>query len=342
MKVSGFCTERAAVVRAGTTAALIAAVATMLFAGCGRAGPGNLRPVVIATADQPVGAALYVARANGYFENEGLAVTFERRTSGRDALAAMVDGQAQFCETAETPIVLAVLRGTPVLTLATISSTKKGMAIIARGDRGIVKPADLVGKRIGVTMNTNAEFFLGVFLLANEIGEGDVELIDLGPEEMVDALAAKRVDAAATWEPHLGRLRKTLGDGGTLFADERLYTWAWNIAGDPTFVAANPEVAEALMRAVVRASRLVVSKPSEAQEIVAAHMGVGVGSLADVWGAYEFEVSLAQWLLLSMEDQARWALNKGLVEASRVPNYLETFYPAALESVDPEAVELIR
>ena len=49
--------------------------------------------------------------------------------------------------------------------------------------------ADLKGKRIGVALQTIAEFYLGRFLALNGIGLPEVTLVDVKPAQFVDALA---------------------------------------------------------------------------------------------------------------------------------------------------------
>ena len=46
-------------------------------------------------------------------------------------------------------------------------------------------------------------------------------------------------------------------------------------------------------------------------------------------------------LLLSLEDQTRWAVRKGLIAAGAVPNYLDALDPRPLTAVAPGAVTII-
>ena len=46
----------------------------------------ELEQVTIAEAGQPIGALLYIALENNYFEEEGLNVTIKSYTSGKDSL----------------------------------------------------------------------------------------------------------------------------------------------------------------------------------------------------------------------------------------------------------------
>ena len=339
--LNGSVPSRRPVVAVLAFAAVAIAVAGGGYALLKAPGPSKLTKVTIATADQPVGAILYVALANGYFEDEGLLAVPERRTSGKDALKAVIEGEADLCEVAETPVVFAVLKGTPVYTLATIASTGKNMAVVARKDRGISAPADLEGKKIGVTVGTNGEFFLSVFLVSPGAPSSPPEMVNVRPEEMHGALVDGKVDAVSTWNPHVIRLQKKLGDNAVTFTSEGLYTWAWNLAATREFVTGNPKVIEKALRAAVRAQKFIQERPTEARKIVAAHIGMDMALLEELWDAFHFRVSLEQWLLVSMENQAKWAIGRKLTDAKEVPNYLESVHFGALESVKPDAVTMI-
>ena len=58
---------------------------------------------------------------------------------------------------AEVPFVIAVLNGQPFAIAATIVSVSTEMAVVARRDRSIAQPRDLMGKKIGVTLGTSGE-----------------------------------------------------------------------------------------------------------------------------------------------------------------------------------------
>ena len=129
-----------------------------------------------------------IATANNYFEAEGLGVTLLPYTSGQAALESALAGEAQFATAAETPLMFATMAGRPVLLVATIASQIRDRGLVARKDRGIIAPADLEGKRIGVTMHTSAQFMLDAYLDFHRIASSKVRVVNLKPEELSSAL----------------------------------------------------------------------------------------------------------------------------------------------------------
>ena len=62
-------------------------------------------------------------------------------------------------------------------------------------NKGISKPADLKGKKIGLPLGTISEFYLGRFLNLNGMNVSDVTIINLPVTQDVTALANGSVDA---------------------------------------------------------------------------------------------------------------------------------------------------
>ena len=79
--------------------------------------------------------------------------------------------------------------------------------MLAHKSSGIEKPSHLVGKTIAIPKNTNAEFFLNMFLASEGIELSDVNVIDVRPEHLVETFKQKKADAIAVWNPHLYRAK---------------------------------------------------------------------------------------------------------------------------------------
>lgn len=87
--------------------------------------------------------------------------------------------------------------------------------------KGIDSLLDLKGRRIGVKEGTISHFTLLKALEKGGISQGEVELIDLGLEQLKEAFVTGQVDAVATYEPYLGRL-VAAGDGRVIFSSREI------------------------------------------------------------------------------------------------------------------------
>ena len=331
-----------AVTGALVLAAVLAASYTWLAWTPAGQPTGPAEPMIIAVNSHYTGTGLvFIAHAKGYFAKEGLNVTLQPYTTGKVALDATLEGRANLATVADIPIMFAVAKEQPVFIVATISTVERDPGIIGRKDKGVSTLASLHGKRIAVTLGTSGHFVLDAFLIRQKLSTDDVTLHDLQPEELAEALMKGDVDAAATWEPYLGSLRTQLGANGTIFYSEGIYELPFNIAGAREYVVSHPEAIKKLLRALVRAEQFYKDAPEAARKIIAGAINVGLENLQEVWPTYRFNVALNQSLVLTLEDETRWALKNHLIANSTMPNYLNHLYLDGLRAVKPESVTVI-
>ena len=304
------------------------------------AGPPE--KVTIAYSTLPYAALSQIAQVRGFYRQEGLDVTPQLYSHGKLALEAVLAGKADFATVAETPVMLAIMNGVDLSILANIHSSKKNHAIVARKDRGVVAPGDLKGRRVGATLGTSGDFYLDAFLLAREIPRKDVEVVDLKPQEIARAFIKGDVDAVATWAPFLMQTQKEAGELGVSFYDDDIYTLMFTIVSTREYAGKNPEKIRKMLRALLRAEEFAHRNPTEAQRLVADFNDIDPVTLKQIWSSSTFRVTLDQALVLALEDESRWAIQNRLTSRKTIPNYLEFIHLDALQSVEPDAVGILR
>ena len=285
---------------------------------------------------------VYIAFAKGFFAEEGLEATPQPHAFGKLALNAVLEGKADLATVADTPIVLAVMSGRMITTLAVIQAANRDNAIVARHDRGIAKPADLKGRKIGATLGTSGNFFVDAFLIANGIDKEKVKIIDMKPDEMTAALDTGKVDAVSTFNPTANQLGKKLGNSAIVFFDESIYTESFCLAAEQAYVKKNPAAIKKVLRALIKAKTFVEKHDEEARRLVAEFIKIDKADLDEIWDIFTLKVALDQGLLVDFEAQTRWALKNKLTEGTSMPNYLDYIYFDGLQAVKPEAVRMVR
>jgi NitT/TauT family transport system substrate-binding protein len=283
-----------------------------------------------------------VAQSRGYYREEGLDVTVRPYPYGKPALEDLLEGKADFATVAETPVMFAIMNGEKISIITTIQTSNKDNAIVARKDRGILTLGDIRGKKIAATLGTTSDYFLDAILGVHGISRKDVKVLDLKAETMPDALAHGDVDAVATFNPYLVEDRKKLGDHGITFYDEDVYTWTFNVVATQEFIRNNPGKVMKLLRALVKAEEFVRKYPAESQKIVADQSGLSISMVRDIWPTISCNITLDQSLVIAMEDETHWAIERGLTREKQVPNFLDFIYLDGLTSVKPEAVRILR
>lgn len=326
---------------APTIAVVILAICASLFACTDQKPAGPPEKVTIAYA--PTNSILaQVAQAQDYYLQEGLEATLHLQPYGKLALKEMLEGKADFAICGETPIMFAIMNGEEISIIATIQISNKDSAIIARRDKGILTPSDLKSRKIGMTSGTVSDFLLDAFLAVNGISRKEVKVVNMKADDLPDALANGELDVIATFSPFVTQAQKKLGNKGTTFYGEDIYTQTFDVVATQEYIRRNPGKVRKLLSALINAEKFAGENRVEAQKIVADLNRMDIAMIREIWAITSYSITLDQQLLLALEDESRWAIKGGLTRARKVPNYLDFIYLDGLASVKPEAVRILR
>ncbi|NLJ52084.1 MAG: ABC transporter substrate-binding protein [Alcaligenaceae bacterium] len=217
---------------------------------------------------------LSIADLKGFFKEEGLDVKIADFAGGSRALQAVVGGSADVCSGAfEHTISLQhrrqnysafVMQGrAPMITLAV---SKKNMP-------DYKEPADLKGKKIGVTApGSSTNMLVNFFLAQHGLKASDVSIIGIGAGTgAVNAIRSGQVDAISNVDPVISTLEHE--DLLEVIVDTRKLEDSEAIFGGPMpssclyasqkFIEENPNTCQALTNAIIKADQWIQSASSE-------------------------------------------------------------------------------
>lgn len=303
------------------------------------AGPPE--KVTLAIYGGSYGFLPYIAREKGYFTANGLDVTFKEYEIGLKATEALFKGEADIGTGAEF-VFVSYSFDHPELKILSSIVTSEVNEVIARKDRGIKTPADLKGKRIGVTFKTKAEFFLARLLVYNRVAEKDVEFVDIPSPKLKEALIQGVVDAVATWEPFVSDLKTQLGEKAVSWPTQSGQEFYYLLISRDEWIRKHPGTVTRLLKAMVQAEEFMRTNTDEAQGIVGRLFGYKPEYVRYIWTKNNFTVQLPQSLIMSMEEGARWRIRNRLTKVTTMPNYLNYIYFDGLSAVKPEALTIVR
>lgn len=328
---------------AAAATALAFAAGLAYWAQRGAATPqpaGRLRVVSIAINSAYAGACpVLAAQRHGHFAAEGLDVRLLQHPSGRAALQQALSGGADFATVADLPVAIAAAEGRPVVILANMFKAERDNGIVARRDRGVQAPADLRGRRIGVTAGTSPHFMLDAFLNRAGLSVRDVVVVNLAPAALADALLGGSIDAAATWQPILDSIADRAGNNAAVFFGDRVYNAVFLLAAHRDTVGSRGDDVRALLRAVLRGA-VTCADAAAGVALLELPQDTDRAALHRKWEGYKFSVALEQSLLLALEDEAAWAISQRLASGA-APNFLDHIETGPLRAVRPAAVSLI-
>ena len=321
----------------------------MLFLtnACRPAGPAQELPpehrtVTIACGAETLGGLVFLAESHGCYQAEGLTATVQAFPSGKLAFEALLRGEVPIAACGSTPFALASLSAPDLRVLAVIGSADNEMKVVARRDQGILNPADLRGRQVMTQQASQLHFFLHLFLLKNGLLESDVNLGFDTPEALQKSLIAGTCAAVAIREPQISPVVAALGTNAMVFSARGLYVKYYLLVTRAAYLQQQPATVRAVVHALLQAEKLANADPAAAQASLSQRLQVPPLALAKLWRDVEFQIALPQALILDLEDEARWALQSGLVTGKEPPNFLPMIHLPVLQELKPDEVTVIR
>lgn len=282
-----------------------------------------------------------IAKEKDYFLEEGIDLEIKGYPAGKDALGATFKGEIDMCTVADMPILSNSFKRNDFTVFGTILQGAQHAKCLARKDRNISVPQDIIGKKVATSIGTTAHYFMVVFSILNELDLEDVEIVDLKPAETVKAIVDGDVDAIFAWEPNIYHAVKSLGDNAVILPSNVGYLATFNLVSKNDFVKNNQKLLKRILKALIKAEEFAEDNREESVDIISAYLKTDREIIDKLWDTYKFRVSLKQSFLITLEGEARWYIKNKLTSAIEVPNYLDYIYWEALEAVKPEAVEII-
>jgi len=215
---------------------------------------------------------LTLAERLGYFKDEGLSVEIPDFAGGAKSLQAMMGGSADLVSGSFEHTVTMQARGSPVIGIV-LQTRYPSIALGLRKERAVSyhSPKDLRGLKIGVTApGSSTNFFVNAILAKDGLKPDDVSIIGVGASSgAVAAMEKRELDGISNLDPVITRLERD--NAITVVVDTRteegMKKWygpdyaAGCIYSRPEFIDKNPNTAQAVVNAMVRALRFVKTAP---------------------------------------------------------------------------------
>jgi NitT/TauT family transport system substrate-binding protein len=286
-------------------------------------------------------ALIYIADDKRLFARNGLNIAIKDYDSGVTAVDGMLKGEVGIAEAAEFPFVRTVFQKEQICIIACNDKFENDY-IVGRKDRGINKVSDLKGKRIGVSLKTINEFYLGRFLGLNGIDMKDIVPVDTKPGQFVDALAGGGVDALIAWQPYISRILEKEGNRAVVWPAQSGQAVYGVLVCSRGWLTQRADAVKRFLKSLAEAEDYLFHHPDEAKAIVRKRLKYEDSYMARIWPQHRFSLSLDQTLIVAMKDEAQWMIKNNLTSEKTIPDFMDNIYLDGLMAVRPEAVSIIR
>ena len=281
---------------------------------------GARRPTAVRLAYQNriASAIVIVAVEQEFFAKEGLAVEPLRFNSGPACSEALFSGSADIGTMGDATGVIAVSRGAPLTIIASHGRGEHRHRIVVAGDSRVRDVTDLIGKRVGVKKGTSTYGGFLALLAQHRVEPDSLQVIDMRPADMPEALAAGSVDAFVASEPtpslaevQGARELTTLGGLGN--------TYPILILAKNNLIARNPEKLSPFFCALRRAERFVQDQPEPTAAILARATGLAPELVRRAMERHTFEIGLDDTIRTSLRRTAELLQTQGIIP--QVPDF---------------------
>ncbi|SDG57621.1 NitT/TauT family transport system substrate-binding protein [Sinosporangium album] len=246
----------------------------------GQASGNGLEKTTLKVGALPIPdpAALFIAKAKGFFKEEGLEVETSIIAGGAAALPKIKNGSLDISQTNYVSTFLAVSKGEKIKLIAdAYQAAPNTFNLMVPKDSPIRTAADLKGKTVAVNTLTNiGTLAVTATLKVAGLKADDVTFKEYPFPEMGAALTQGQVDAAWVTEPFITATQSQFGfrkladtmTGQT--ADLPIAGW---MATDE-FAKNNPKTLAAFQRALAKGQQLAANDRKEVEAIVPTYTSI--------------------------------------------------------------------
>ncbi len=198
-----------------------------------------------------------------------------------------------------------------------------------------VKPEDLKGKKVGAGQGLIGELYMGEFLKRHGLGTGDIEWVNINPDEIVGPMVSGDVKAVYTYEPWSSKLVEALpGTQRALNSGDKDILASGTIADtvymSNDFLAKHPDEAQTILRGFFDAVKARSDDTVNANDRLAEFTKWPVGDVAGLLGTTG-RSAVGGMYIVDFEEAARQC---GVLEGEGPLGQANGSLPAAVNRIE--------
>ncbi|OOG23691.1 hypothetical protein B1C78_10415 [Thioalkalivibrio denitrificans] len=310
--------------------------------GTATAEPGAKTPPEFRIAGSPwVGdAPTRIAAELGYFNppehdtRTREVIRVEQYDTGKQAFEALLGEEVEFALAAPEPVAIGLLRrtvtsrdpGDDVVILASVTLSNLSHHVVTDRRRGIERPVQLAGRRIGLVLDTSAHHAWDRFAEFHGMASDSVTLVDMPIGELAEGLARGHIDAAVTWDPWVEPITETLGDQAVVFSMRELHAVDWLLVTRREIALARPDITDRVLRGYLRAIDHIYRNPDALHTPPPSNI---------IW-----HINLGWSVLSNLDTQFEWLRRRPEFARSYLPKPGQYLEAGPLSRVAPHRVKL--
>jgi NitT/TauT family transport system substrate-binding protein len=280
--------------------------------------------------------SVWMADEKGFFEEEGLNITYQLFPSGTTALVSFRVGEGDILLGGDFPgLQYWVQNDKNYRLIAAIDRDPSSYLVTARKE--ITSGEDLRGKKIATRVGSTVDWFMSVYLEAHGMTKDDVEVINLDGQVMPAALCQGDIDAFFFWQPYNDTAIEICPDIAHNLSDADGYIPGYSIAAArPEWLEENPEIAISFLRGMLRGKEVAENDLEAVIAYADRNLSMPREIVEAQWPVKNRIIALNDVVYEDYCNLAEWMRGEGLLEGEL--DLSEFVWTEGLEAIDPSRV----
>jgi ABC-type nitrate/sulfonate/bicarbonate transport system substrate-binding protein len=283
--------------------------------------------------------AIWMAFEKGFYQQEGLDVTYRLFPSGTTAFQAFQTGQGDIVMTGDLPSVQYFFRVKgDYRTIAAIERDAKGYVVVARKE--ITKPQDLAGKTIATRVGSTGSWFISEYLTKNGVDPTKVTVKNLDTQVLPAALCGGEIAAFFIWQPVGSRTLEICPDKSHYLSDASGYIQGYLVAGArPEWLASaqGKDTATRWLRATIKGRDVAEKDFAAVAAYAKAKLDLSEKATREQWDTNTRPLALDKVYYDDFCSLSRWAQKE---KATEQPiDFKQLTWPDGLKAIDAKLVD---
>ena len=283
--------------------------------------------------------AIWMAFEKGFYQQEGLDVTYRLFPSGTTAFQAFQTGQGDIVMTGDLPSVQYFFRVKgDYRTVAAIERDAKGYVVVARKE--ITKPQDLAGKIIATRVGSTGSWFISEYLTKNGVDPAKVAVKNLDTQVLPAALCGGDIAAFFIWQPVGSRTLEICPDKAHYLSDASGYIQGYLVAGArPEWLASaqGKDIATRWLRATIKGRDIAEKDFPSVAAYAKAKLDLSEKATREQWETNTRPLALDKVYYDDFCSLSRWAQKEKATE--QAIDFKQLTWPDGLKAIDAKLVD---
>jgi ABC-type nitrate/sulfonate/bicarbonate transport system substrate-binding protein len=309
----------------------------------GAAAQAQQSPLKMTLFGQPAvnNDAIWMALEKGFYQQEGLDVTYRLFPSGTTAFQSFQTGQGDIVMTGDLPSVQYFFRVKgDYRTIAVIERDAKGYVAVAQ--KAITKPQDLVGKTIATRVGSTGSWFISEYLSKNGVDPSKVTVKNLDTQVLPAALCGGEIAAFFIWQPVGSRTLEICPDKAHYLTDASGYIQGYLVAGARPQWLASPQgkdIAMRWLRATIKGREVAEKDFAAVAAYAKAKLDLSEKAAREQWDTNLRPLAIDKVYYDDFCSLSRWAQKEKMT--GQVIDFGQLTWPDGLRAIDPKRVDAV-